>query len=122
MMAQQLSPESVKAINNFCLEELSAKVFRAYVPSLPATRDGSNDLIKYCIVTGFLFRGWVVSTKAKEKYPGLTGIINEAIRRRENRLESLKDGGKGDAENVIRHEAIMMKALTMKVEKETEVM
>src|SRR5271169_6801895 len=108
MMAQQLSPESVKAINNFNLKELSAKVFRAYVPSLPATRrDGANDLVKYCIVTGFLFRGWVVSTKAKEGYPGLTEIINEAIRRRQNRLENLKDGGRGDVENIIRHEAIM---------------
>ena len=123
MMAQQLSPESVKAINSFNLEEFPAKVLRAYIPSLPSgRRDGANDLVKYCIVVGFLFRGWVFSTKAKERYPGLTGIVNEAIRKRKNRLESLKDGERQDIENVISLEAMMMKTLAIKVEKETGVL
>lgn len=121
-MAQQLSAESVKAINKFHLEDFSLKVFRAYIPSLPPTgREAATDLAKYCVVTGFLFRGWVVYNKAKERYSGLSAIVQEAIRRREERLESLKDGARADVEGVVQRESRIMLALAKKVQNTTGV-
>ena len=120
MMAQQLSPESAKTISKLGQEDFSSRVLRGYILSLPpAGREAAPDLAKYCIVTGFLFRGWIVYTKGEEEYSGLLGIVDEATSKRQGRLEMLRGSAKADVERIVNSEGLMMKTMAMRVHKGT---
>ena len=119
-MACQLSSEAVKIIIQLKLEEFSSKLFRAYLPSLPVTgREGAGDLATYCIVTGHLFRGWILHTKGKEGYYRLMDIIDDAIQKREARLESLKPSARRQVEDVVKRENRILKILASKLERDS---
>lgn len=119
-MAQQLSPESVKSIAKHKEMEFSMKLLLAYIPSLPPTgREGAPDLAKYCIVTGILFRTWLLYTKAQEGCPGLRVAIEKAIERRKERLESLKQSARAEVEGIVRLEGRILETLALKLERDT---
>ena len=71
----------------------------------------------YCVVTGLLFRTWVVCTGAKEGFVGLEEIVYEAILKREKRLA--RSGGNGplweETKRVVRREARVLKLLIRKI-------
>lgn len=117
-MARQLAPELGKLVIEglYNIEVFTENVFQRYLPSLPPTgRDGASDLMKYCIISGLLFRGWVLYTNGKRKYPEMEQIIDTAIRRREQRLSELKDNAKDEVKKVVGREGRFLKAFSRKV-------
>jgi len=122
MMAHYLSPESAETVSRLEPEDFASRILRGYVLSLPVGgRDAAPDLAKYCIVTGFLFRGWITYTKGKEGYPGLVGIVNEANRKRQERLEMLRGPARVEVERIVKSEGFRMKEMAMKVQRNTGV-
>lgn len=120
MMAQQLSPESAKTISKF-EEDFSSRVLKCYILCLPpAGREAAPDLAKYCVVTGFLFRAWMVYTKGEEGYSGLTEVVDEAIRKRLGRLDMLRGSAKEDVTRIVNSEGFMMKTMAIRVQKDME--
>ena len=120
IIAQQLSPESARAISELEQEDFSSRVLKGYILSLPPTgREAAPDLAKYCVVTGFLFRGWIVYTKGEEGYSGLLRIVDEANMKRLGRLEMLRGSAKEEVERIVKSEGFMMKTMAMRVQKDT---
>jgi hypothetical protein len=121
-MAQQLSPESAKLIVQHKALDFSSKLLLAYIPSLPLTgRDAASHLAKYCIITGILFRGWLVYTNAEEGCPGLRVTIEKAIEKRKERLENLKPSAREEVESAVRLEGRILETLVLKLERDTGV-
>jgi hypothetical protein len=121
VMAQQLSPESAKAVSKLEQEDFSSRVLKCYILCLPpAGREAAPDLAKYCVVTGFLFRGWIGYTKGEEGYSGLIEIVEEAHRKRLGRLDMLRGSAKEDVARIVNSEGFMMKAMAIRVQKDME--
>src|SRR5438552_14732910 len=96
MMAQHLSLEYSKTVGKLGPLDFTSRLMQGYLPSLPPMgREAAPGLAKYCIVTSFLFRAWA---KEREMYPGLLGIVNDAIRKREERVETLKGPSRAEVE------------------------
>jgi len=97
------------------IEAFTENVFQHYLPCLPPTgKEGASDLMKYCVITGLLFRGWVLYTNGKIKYPEMAQIIDNAIQRRELRLIELKGDAKEEVEKVVQREGRFLKAFSVK--------
>jgi len=116
-MANQLAPElgklDIEGLYN--IEKFTKNVFQHHLPCLPPTgKEGASDLMKYCIITGLLFRGWVLFTNGQRKYPEMAQIIDNAIRRREQRVTELKGNAKEEVEKVVGREGRFLKAFSMK--------
>jgi hypothetical protein len=121
-MAQELCPEAGRAITRLRLElDFPSRIMEAYIPSLPpAGREGPVNLIKYCRIVGLLFRAWVVYTKGQDGWPGLRGIIDDSLRKRNERIAGMSGGE--NVERIVDLEGRMMMVLAMKLERDTGVM
>ena len=122
-MAEDICSDSLKtsnALRKAGKDSLSDLLFQAYLPRVPSTkRDGARDLAQYCIAVGTLFRLWFNQTKGEETYLGSTEIVEEAIRKREEKLQSLKAHERKHIEGIIKREGYMMKTLSSKIAKQT---
>lgn len=117
-MANQLASElgKLQIVRLYDIDAFAENIFQHYLPCLPPTgKEAAPDLMKYCIITGLLFRGWVLYTDGKTKYPEMTQIIDNAIRRREQRLTELKGDAKEEVKKVVGREGMFLKAFSMKV-------
>jgi hypothetical protein len=75
------------------------------------------NLIKYCRIVGLLFRTWAVYTKGREGWPGLRGIIDDALRKRNERIAGMS--GREDVKRIVGLEGRMMMVLATKLERDT---
>ena len=120
-MALRLSSEAAKLIRRLESDKYStssSRLFRGYLCSLPLTgREGAGDLAKYCIITGYLFRAWVLRTNKEERYDGLIDAVDDAIQKRDDRLQSLKPSARQEVEDVVRRENCILKLLVLKLER-----
>ena len=129
-LAERLSPDAVRRIENLNYRrdslgppDLSLKIARGYLPALPPKgKDAASNLAKYCVVTGLILRGWMVSTKGMGKgKKEMRGAVDQAILVREERFQELKGGCKTEVETVLRREEMMLKAFVRKLEKDSGV-
>jgi len=119
-LAQKLSPDAVRRINTLGYKpDLSIQLSRGYMLALPPKgKDGLNNLAKYSVITGLIFRVWMVTTYGKErKTEGMRAAVEHAILLREERLRELK-GCKTDVEKVLRREAAMLNGFVRKMERD----
>jgi hypothetical protein len=122
-IADQLCPEALKAANSLRKSKsntIREMLFQVYLPRIPQSkRDAARDLAQYCVAVGNLFRLWWRFGGSAEGYLGSTEIVEEAILKREEKLESLKLGERMLVEDIIKREEYMIKAMSLKIAKTT---
>src|SRR5271170_1710385 len=117
-----LSTESSKRVVKFHADGFATELIKGYMLSLPSGgREAATNLAKYCIITGFLFRGWVRHTKGEEGYPRLVEIGSEITRKREESLETLKPAERAKIEDVVRREGRYIQIIALKLQRDTGV-
>lgn len=118
-MTCQLAPElgKVDIMGIYEIKLFADNLFQHYLPCLPPPtgKEAASNLMKYCIISGLLFRGWVLYTKGKSKYPDMDTIVDAAIRRREQRVTELKHDTKDEVKQVVSREGRFLKAFSRKV-------
>ena len=58
----------------------------------------------------------VLLYKEDQRYSGVTGVVERAIRRREQRLEGWKSSVRSEVEGLINREGMMMRVLARRME------
>ena len=117
-MSNQLAPEvgDLNMVGVYDMEIFTENVFKRHLPSLPpGGKEHASDLMKYCIISGLLFRGWILYTKGRTKYPAMAEIIENAVRRREQRISDLKSDAQNEVKDVVNREARFLKAFLLKI-------
>jgi len=124
-MALQICPEARELAKKYIAHPLADRIFLAYLPSVPASGQGgpqaAAELMRYCIITGVLFRTWVVHKTAEQGFSseGFRGspsdVVNEALARRKKRLEGYTGSLRQELNRVIRREGQILKTLVLKI-------
>jgi hypothetical protein len=115
LIALRACVEAVKARVNE-KTDLVKKVIEGYLPCVPSTgRDAADNLGRYCIVCGFLLRA-VLQYNKDQQYPGITKIVDRAIRRRQERLESLKADPRAKVEGFVKRENMILRVLARRMD------
>jgi len=77
--------------------------------------------MRYCIITGVLFRTWVVHKTAEQGFSSEafrgspSDVVKEALARRKKRLDGYTGSLRQELDRVVRREGQILKTLVLKI-------
>jgi hypothetical protein len=101
------------------VDGFASRLATVYITSLPpAGRDAADDLALYCRVLGLLIRSWMVRIpdKDRESFVGIVAEVEDVLKRRQERLDKLKESARSKVAKIINLEGQMLRQLAIKLE------
>jgi hypothetical protein len=97
-------------------DRFAVRVLNGFLPTLPsaAGKDAGENLAKYCIICGFLFRGLLVADEVRrEELRVVQKAVNDAITRRREWLEWKRESK--EVRDVVDKEDKMLRLVAQKM-------